>query len=381
MVQSADESQAKQLSNEPKAPDFDSVDSQTPSPKTAAASTKLLWLALIIVLACCLASSYWLLQQLTLQQSNLESLAGDAKMLKRENIELQQEFSQGLNQFASIQAENQKQFGEFVDTVESKLAAQSLRLAQMTSNHRIQYLLSEAQFLLRQANQRLHLEKSPTNAIALFKLADETLARAATELGNPTGLLTARQQLAQDLNTLYQLDSVDYTGLYFAIEGVVHQINTLALALPPREFANEEVEPAVIRKNPNSLWSRITVGWRNFTRQLGSYVRVRRLEEPVEPLLAPDQELRVRENLKLKLQVAQLAVMRADTDLYRRNLQLVNEWMLEYFPVSDARNDLIEQLQLLSEKTIEAQLPEVSASARALDTYINEYRQELGVAQ
>ena len=49
--------------------------------------------------------------------------------------------------------------------------------------------------------------------------------------------------------------------------------------------------------------------------------------------------------------------------------------------MSDARNDLIEQLQLLSEKTIEAQLPEVSASARALDTYINEYRQELGVRQ
>jgi len=381
VVQTTDDSNTKQLTNEPKAPDFESLDRSRSAPKQTAGGTKWLWLALIVVLAGSAASSYWLFQQLTLQQENLLSLASTAQTLERENQNLQQEFAQGLNQFSQIQAQNQAQFGDFVGSVEAKLASQSQRLAQMSSNHRVQYLLSEAQFLLRQANQRLHLEKSPSNAIALFKLGDEILARAATELGNPSGLLIARKQLAQDLNTLYQLDNVDYTGLYFAIEGVVEQINTLALALPPREFANEEVEPAVIKKNPDSLWSRITVGWRNFTRQLGSYVRVRRLEEPVEPLLAPDQELRVRENLKLKLQVAQLAVMRADTDLYRRNLQLVNEWMVEYFPVSDARNDLMAQLQMLSEKTVEVQLPEVSASARALDTYISQYRQELGVTQ
>lgn len=381
MVQTADESTAKTLRNEPKPPNFDALDKNKAKSVKAGSGVKAIWFALLLVLGASMATSYWLLERLEEQQRNLSLLNETAQSLESNNRSLQAEFAQGLEKFTAMQGENQQRFGEFVSNVESKLSVQEQRLAQMSTNHRAQYLLSEAQFLLRQANQRLQLERSPSNALVLFQMSDEILARAATELGNPSGLLSTRKQLAADMNTLQKLDSVDYTGLYFALEAVVHQINTLALAVPPREFVTEDYEPAVIRRDPDSLWSKITVGWRNFTRQLKSYVRVRRLEEPVEPLLAPDQELRVRENLKLKLQVAQLAVMRADTDLYQKNLQLVNEWMLEYFPISDARNDLMEEIQRLAEKTIDAELPEVSASARALDVYIGQYRQELGVAQ
>ncbi|MFC6755188.1 hypothetical protein, partial [Halorubrum tibetense] len=170
MVQTTDDSNAKQLTNEPKAPDFDALGGSKSASGQAPAGTKLLWLALVVVLGGSAASSYWLFQQITQQQENLASLAGAAQTLERENQNLQQEFAQGLNQFSQAQTKSQQQFGEFVGNVEAKLAAQSQRLAQMTSNHRVQYLLSEAQFLLRQANQRLHLEKSPSNAIALFKL-------------------------------------------------------------------------------------------------------------------------------------------------------------------------------------------------------------------
>ena len=151
------------------------------------------------------------------------------------------------------------------------------------------------------------------------------------------------------------------------------------MAQPPREFANEEVEPAVIRKNPNTLWAKITIGWRNFTRELASYVRVRRLEEPVEPLLSPDQETRVRENLKLKIQVAQLALLRADGKLYSDNLTLAQQWLQDYFPVSNERNHMMEQLQSLVTRSVNSDLPDISASARTLDQFINQYRVELGV--
>lgn len=337
------------------------------------------WLVLVLIALLTAGGGYLLWWQIDAQGARVGELATAAQEQRNEQRQLAAELANSLARFEQTQAGNQAAFADFVGKVESQLNAQGQQLAQMTAASRTQFLLSEAQFLVRQASQRLQLERAPASAIGLFQLADQLLAKVEAELGNPAALLDARKQLARDLGQLQNLQAVDYTGVFFAIDSILTQVDNLALAQPPREFANEEVEPAVIHKNPHTLWAKITVGWRNFTRELASYVRVRRLEEPVEPLLSPDQETRVRENLKLKLQVAQLALLRADGKLYGDNLTLAHQWLAEYFPVSIERNHMMEQLEALAARSVNSELPDISATARSLDQFINQYRNALGV--
>lgn len=346
-----------------------------------------LWLAILLLAVAAASGGFWLWQQLAKQAESttewatqqVSSLSAAAEAQRAEQQKLSVELARNLSRFEAAQSASQRVYDEFADRVEAQLAAQHQQLAQMTAASRTQFLLNEAQFLTRQASQRLQLERSATSAVGLFKLADQLLAQAETALGNPAGLMATRQQLAQDLAQLQSLQAVDYTGVFFALDAILIQVDALALAQPPREFANEAVEPAVIHKNPDSLWSKITVGWRNFTRELASYVRVKRLEKPVEPLLSPDQETRVRENLKLKLQVAQLALLRADGELYGNNLQQARQWLEEYFPVSIERNHMMEQLDGLAARSVNSQLPDISGTVRSLDQFIGQYRLELGV--
>lgn len=359
----------------PQVPGATAPSSAAPGRKHAAA----VWLVLVLIALLTAAGGYLLWLQIDAQRARVAELVTSAQAQQKQQRQLAAELADSLARFEQTQAGNQAAFADFVGKVESQLSAQGQQLAQMTAASRTQFLLSEAQFLVRQASQRLQLERAPASAIGLFQLADQLLAKVEAELGNPAALMDARKQLARDLGQLQNLQAVDYTGVFFALDSILSRVDNLALAQPPREFANEEVEPAVIHKNPHTLWAKITVGWRNFTRELASYVRVRRLEEPVEPLLSPDQETRVRENLKLKLQVAQLALLRADGKLYGDNLTLAHQWLAEYFPVSIERNHMMEQLEALAARSVNSELPDISASARSLDKFINQYRNALGV--
>ncbi|UTA47776.1 uroporphyrinogen-III C-methyltransferase [Simiduia sp. 21SJ11W-1] len=358
-----------------------------PAPTQAKAQAKPtvwpLWLALLAVLAASAAGGHWLWGQMQLQAGaqadEVAKLTAQAEQWRAEQRQLSVELAQSLSRFEAAQSASERVYHDFTDRVEAQLAAQSQQLAQMTAASRTQFLLNEAQFLVRQASQRLQLERAATSAVGLFELADQLLAQVQTELGNPAGLMATRGQLAKDLAQLKRLQAVDYTGVFFALDAILVQVDELALGQPPREFANEEVEPAVIRKNPDRLWAEITIGWRNFTRQLASYVRVKRLEKPVEPLLSPDQEIRVRENLKLKLQVAQLALLRADGKLYGANLALARQWLEEYFPVSFERNHMMEQLDELAARSVNSELPDLSGTVQSLDQFISQYRLTLGV--
>jgi uncharacterized protein HemX len=112
-------------------------------------------------------------------------------------------------------------------------------------------------------------------------------------------------------------------------------------------------------------------GWREAARDLWSdllgLVRVRRDGEVKAPLLPPEQQYFLRENLRLSLFGAQQAILQGNATIYRQTLQTARRWVKEHFDtqapgVAAAIGELD---KLLAVKLI-GELPDLSASLEAL---------------
>ena len=92
-------------------------------------------------------------------------------------------------------------------------------------------------------------------------------------------------------------------------------------------------------------------------------VVVRRMDEPVKPLLSPDQSAYARLNLQLMLEEAEMAVLRGNQALYERALTKACTTIKDWYDASNPRvKALTETLAELAEKNVDPELPDISQS-------------------
>jgi uroporphyrin-3 C-methyltransferase len=110
-----------------------------------------------------------------------------------------------------------------------------------------------------------------------------------------------------------------------------------------------------------------TRGWNRFLGTLKEVVVIRRMDEPVKPLLSPDQSAWARLNLQLMLEEAEMAVLRGNQPLYERALNkaitTINDW---YDGTNPAIRGLNETLTELAERNVDPELPDISQSLNLL---------------
>jgi len=100
---------------------------------------------------------------------------------------------------------------------------------------------------------------------------------------------------------------------------------------------------------------------------LSGLFRIREHDKPVTPMLAPQREYFLRENLRLQLSAARLALLRDDSVQYQVILTTAQDWLTAYFAGDDGKvNDLVSQLEQLKAKNTVPQLPDISGSLRVL---------------
>ena len=94
--------------------------------------------------------------------------------------------------------------------------------------------------------------------------------------------------------------------------------------------------------------SRTTPGWRRFLhdawQDLRQLVRVENLDRPEAPLLAPQEQFFLRENLKLRLLSARFDLLFRDQANFRADLAAADIWLKKYF---DTRSKPVQSLQVL----------------------------------
>ena len=113
--------------------------------------------------------------------------------------------------------------------------------------------------------------------------------------------------------------------------------------------------------------------------KVASLVQIRRRDEPYEPLLAPQFEAALRQQLLLLVEQAQLALMAGNQRLYTDSLRQAAQWTERYFSVDQAVTQaVVAQLEALAEQAVSVDAPDISGSQRALRDYLRGVAQRRG---
>lgn len=263
-----------------------------------------------------------------------------------------------------------------IDTQQAALERQSRGLEEAIDALRAQlgrdqsgWVLAEIEYLMLIANHRLQLERDVTTAIAALQIADTRLRDA----GDPA-LIGVREKLAVEIAALDTLARPDITGLALRLVGLGEQVERLPLkgTFQPTPFTAAE---RTATAEEGSAWQRLTRGVWN---DLKGLVTVRRNEEAVRPMLAPEQQYFLRQNLRLQLESARLALIKADSDQFDAALKTAQEWLGRYFDDrADATRGMQEALVTLASMEIRPSLPDISGSLKALRAHMRQaVRQE-----
>ncbi len=224
-----------------------------------------------------------------------------------------------------------------------------------------QWMAAEAEYLMRVANHRLRLERDEKTALSALQAADERLKATGDPLWTEV-----REALASEMSALLTLVKLDTTGKAATLASMVKQVDKLRLidASAPVINVNTKTSEAldlntVIAKAKELL----AQGWAGFK----TLVIVRRHDAPVTAMMPPEHRYFIYQNLRMQLEAARFAILRADEELYKSSLTTVQEWLNEYVVMDDpTAQAMAEELKGLLKVNIRPELPDISGSLRLL---------------
>jgi uroporphyrin-3 C-methyltransferase len=228
------------------------------------------------------------------------------------------------------------------------------------SRNRDEWQLAETEQVLAIASQQLQLSGNVRAALLALQLAESRLARAERPQ-----LLPVRRALARDIERLKAAPAVDAAGIARRLDELLAGVDALPLAFearleraPPSQGAGAEPQGALARFGA-ALWHEL--------RQL---VIVRRVDQPEPPLLAPTQAYFLRENLRLRLLDARLALLARNQAAFAGDLGAARAWLQRYFDArARATQAALEQLRQLQAAPVGLEPPSIDESLEAVRSY------------
>ncbi|WP_045856061.1 uroporphyrinogen-III C-methyltransferase [Teredinibacter purpureus] len=267
---------------------------------------------------------------------------------------------------------------ERIAVLEQRVVAQNRRLLSMSTITREDWLLAEAEYLLKLANQRILIERSVDGADALLSEADRILR----DLADPD-LYPLRKAVNNDLAALRLTQKIDLEGLYLSLNGLINQLGLLPLQ-PSRQDvlarvigdtitdSDTVILPPLVEESLDTWWLKLQASFAQFISAMGEYVRVRDHSVEAKALLAPDTAEYLQHNIRLILERAQLALLREQPKIYTQSLQQADAYILRYYPESKPASAFRAQLQRLASESIVITLPDITPSLELLHSYIEQ---------
>ena len=251
--------------------------------------------------------------------------------------------------------DNQLKLGE-------QLRFNTQKLALIGGSSRTDWLLSEAEYLLRLGNQRLGIEHDSKGTEHILIAADKVLE----EIDDPA-LLPIRVALAEEIYALQRISGIDTQGIYAKLNALTQNLNTLSQVTPK----NKKLEQGIVQKQIEASEPITRSVLEQVWSDLKQAVSIQRMDNKVEPLLTPEQEHYLKLNLRLMLEQASLSVLNYDDQSYQSSLDKAQAWLTRYFNLKDKQvtkvNTTISELRTL---TLTATLPDISQSLRLLKAHI-----------
>lgn len=318
---------------------------------------------------------------------------------QREISGLREDLAQRLKSGESVAAETKvlvksvqegmKEMQAKVNVLESKqLEAQSQQLAleqlyQELSKSRDDWALAEIEQVLSTASQQLQLAGNVQGAVIALQNADNRLSRS-----DKPQFIIIRRAIAKDLERLKSLPVVDLTGIALRLDSVIGQIDSMPLlsdekpAVPAsqpkvsrRAQKNAEAKTATGKAASESDWmADLEDTWHSWTSEMwgevSQLIRVRNVDVADALLLSPTQAYYARENLKLRLLNARLALLTRNESAFRSDLIAAQDAIAKYFDTRAKQTQTAQALlRQVQASNLSIEMPTLAESLNAVRNY------------
>ncbi|MEM5439086.1 fused uroporphyrinogen-III synthase HemD/membrane protein HemX [Paraburkholderia diazotrophica] len=331
--------------------------------------TGLLWVVIVLVLIVAVAGGLALNRRVIKldQQLSHRQQANDAS-----TAELRVKTEQAVATVQTANAQIAQLEGKLADAQNAQQALQQ-QYADLARN-RDDWTMAEVGQMLSSASEQLQLTGNTQLALFALQSADTRLAAS-----DGAQVMAVRKAIAQDIDKLKSAPSTDLTGLAIKLDNAIDQVDQLPLSgeapiahATPRAAEPKDVD-RVAAATGEPKWK---VWWNQFVtgigQQLTSLVQVRRLDHADTMLVSPDQGYFLRENLKLRLLSARLALLARNQTTLKSDLNAADEALARYFDASSKKvqtaRDLIKEVDQGSGAV---EVPNLNMSLQAVHQYRN----------
>ncbi|WP_031523751.1 uroporphyrinogen-III C-methyltransferase [Siccibacter colletis] len=313
-------------------------------------------IAIAIALAAGAGLYSWGKQQASAQRTTNDTLVNQLTALQKEQASQKADFEKLIQQQASQLEEANRQQA----TLTRQLDEVQQKVATISGSDAKTWLLAQSDFLVKLAGRKLWSDQDVTTAAALLKSADASLA----DMNDPS-LITARRAITEDIASLSAVTQVDYDGIILKVNQLSNQIDNLRLADNNSDSAPMDADSSELSSSLSEWRVNLVKSWHNF---MDSFITIRRRDDTDVPLLAPNQDVYLRENIRSRLLVAAQAVPRHQDETYKQALDNVSTWVRAYYDTDDASTKaFLEELDNLSQQNIRMDIPEALQSQPILE--------------
>lgn len=297
--------------------------------------------------------------------------------------------------------ESSRELAARLAVTENRLSEVSLQrgqledLMQRLSRSRDDYVVIELEANLRLAQQQAQLTGSAEPLLAALKSAEQRLARAAQPRLTPV-----QRAIVKDAERIKSAALTDVPAMLLKLDELVRQIDDLpvandlvlgvsqATATLATPAAKDLPAASTLPKSPTAVaaadaegsgflrffdaealshWSGLVL--QGLREDAQSLLRVSRIDRPEAALLAPEQSYFLRENIKLKLLNARLALLSRQTDAARSDLASVQVSLTRYFDASSRKTQAAKALLQQTQAQLRTgELPRFDETLAALAT-------------
>ncbi|MCU0775494.1 MAG: uroporphyrinogen-III C-methyltransferase [Ideonella sp.] len=304
-------------------------------------------------------------QEVVRRQQDLQTLATETGTLARRAEDSAREAVAKAELLQARVAEVAVQRGQLEDLIQS------------LSRSRDENLLVDIEAALRVAQQQSALTGSAEPLVATLRQADERLARY-----NQPRLEGVRRAIARDLERVRGVGVPDVSGLVLRLDEVVRLVDELPLLAAVEQKAGDRrpaaspaaaAPAAAAASGPAGAWDAFAGRWSAWAEavwaEARSLVRITRVDTPEAMLLAPEHAFYLRENLKLRILNARLALLSRQFDTARVDLQSAAAAIERYFdPRSRRTSTALEGVRQVAAQSRQVPLPRPDDTLAALAT-------------
>jgi uroporphyrin-3 C-methyltransferase len=294
-------------------------------------------------------------------------------------------------------AQSQDQIGE----LSVKLSTLEARFAEMQNQRgthenlnsdlsvsREETALAEVEQMLLNAEQQLQLSANVRAALIFMQSADARLQRM-----NRPAHRGLSKIIGRDMDKLRALPVVDITGINRQLNKLIAAVDELPLAYQQRAASEPNTKSTQGGRSGASDGSAVTPGQkvppnaeehlaghpdettvqkllREIWQEMKQLVQIENTGKDEIPLLHPDQQFFLRENLKLRLLSARIALLSRDEAVFRQELKSTQLWTARYFDIkSPAVSEMLTGIKKLAVSRISVELPDLNSSLQAVRNY------------